>query len=114
MAVHGIAVCDPSAGGWVYKVTATDPLGIGIDTVSVYSRVPGVSVSNGPAIPVQPPPSVIKLTGGAPGQLVTIDVCGFNSSDPNYKAGKPYDCCRETIRVRVPHGVCKADDGVAR
>ncbi|MBS0470643.1 MAG: hypothetical protein JSR60_06195 [Proteobacteria bacterium] len=110
MAVEGRAVCDPSSGGWVYKVTATDPLGLGIDTVSAYTHVPGVTVTNGPQISLVPPPGVIQLGGATPGQLVTIDVCGFNSNDPNYKAGKPYDCCHQTLRVRVPRGVCKAGD----
>jgi hypothetical protein len=111
MEVSGEAVCDPSAGGWVYKLNATDPLGLGIDTVSAYSRVPGVSVSNGPQISLMPPPGEIQLSGSSPGQLVTIDVCGFNSADPNYKQGKPYDCCRQTLHVRVPRGVCKANEG---
>ncbi len=112
--MHGQAVCDPASGGWVYKLTTNEPLGLGIDTVSAYSRVPGVSVTNGPQISLNPPPGVIQRGGTAPGQVVTIDVCGFNSADPNYKAGKPYDCCRETLRVRVPRGVCKAGDGVGR
>ncbi len=114
MSVEGRAVCDPASGGWVYKLTATDPLGIGIDTVSAYSRVPGVTVSNGPQIPLNPPPGVIQLSGASPGQVVTVDICGFNSADPNYLAGKPYDCCHEKIRVRVPRGVCKPNEGRAQ
>ncbi len=70
-----------------------------------------MTVSNGPQISVQPPPGVIQLSGASPGQFVTIDICGFNSNDPNYQAGKPYDCCRETLHVRVPRGVCKAGEG---
>ena len=114
MAVEGRAVCDPASGGWVYKLTATDPLGLGINTVSAYSRVPGVTVSNGPQISLVPPPGVIQLSGASPGQFVTIDICGFNSADPNYQAGKPYDCCRQTLHVRVPRGVCKATEGRAQ
>ncbi|MEI9990600.1 MAG: hypothetical protein WDM86_11225 [Rhizomicrobium sp.] len=114
MAVQGRAVCDPASGGWVYKLTATDPLGLGIDMVSAYSRVPGVTVSNGPQISLNPPPGVIQLSGASPGQVVTVDICGFNSADPNYKAGKPYDCCRQTLHVRVPRGVCKPNEGAAQ
>ncbi|HEY0299820.1 MAG TPA: hypothetical protein VGC36_00690 [Rhizomicrobium sp.] len=111
MAVEGQAVCDPATGGWVFKLTTADPLGLGIDTLNAYSRVPGVTVSNGPQISLVPPPGIIRLGGATPGQTVTVDVCGFNSADPNYQTGKPYDCCRETLRVRVPRGVCKPGDG---
>ncbi len=114
MVIEGRAVCDPASGGWVFKLTTADPLGLGIDTLSAYSRIPGVTVSNGPQISLVPPPGIIKLGGASPGQTVTIDVCGFNSADPNYQGGKPYDCCRETLHVRVPRGVCKQSDGLAR
>jgi hypothetical protein len=107
MEIQGRAVCDAASGGWVFKLATSDPLGLGIDTISAYSRVPGVGVANGPQISLVPPPGVIQLNGAAPGQTVVIDVCGFNSADPNRQSGKPYDCCRETLHVRVPKGVCK-------
>ncbi|MEI9886713.1 MAG: hypothetical protein WDN08_09465 [Rhizomicrobium sp.] len=107
MEIKGQAVCDPASGGWVFKLTTADPLGLGLDTISAYSHASGVSVANGPQISLVPPPGVIRLNGALPGQTVAIDICAFNSADPNYQSGKPYDCCRETLHVRVPRGVCK-------
>ena len=106
MKVEGEAECDPDAGGWVYKLTAQDTAGIGLNMLTVLSTTPGVTVTNGPDITLIPPPGVISLAGTTPGQTVAIDVCGFDSVAR--KSGEPYDCCHETINVTVPTEVCEA------
>tara|TARA_R110000868_G_scaffold29049_3_gene108045 strand:- start:10919 stop:13153 length:2235 start_codon:yes stop_codon:yes gene_type:complete len=109
MKVEGEAVCDPQAGGWAYKLFTTDYAGIGLDTMTAQSTTTGVSVSNGPNITMVPPPGVVTLSGTTPGQTVTIDVCGYNASAK--ATGEPYDCCRDTLTIQVPNGVCEpADD----
>lgn len=109
MKVEGQAVCDPEAGGWVYKLFTQDYAGIGLDTLSLRSRTLGVNVSNGPNITVVPPPGIVSLSGTTPGQSVTIDVCGYNAAAK--ATGEPYDCCRDTVTITVPNGVCEpADD----
>jgi hypothetical protein len=105
MMIEGQAVCDPQSGAWVFKLTTNDPFSIGLDTLQAYSQTPGVSVANGPNISVVPPPGLLNLTGAAPGQLVDIEVCGFNGAAA--ASGKPYDCCRATLRMRVPEQVCR-------
>ena len=111
MKVEGEAVCDPEEGGWVYKLFTTDYAGIGLDTMTAQSTTTGVSVSNGPNITVVPPPGVVTLSGTTPGQTVTIDVCGYNAGAK--ATGEPYDCCRQTLTIQVPNGICEQidDDG---
>jgi hypothetical protein len=109
MNVSGEAICDPEAGGWIFKIFTQDIAGIGMDTLTAYSSTPGVSVSNGPVIPVVPPPGLISLSGAIPGQTVTIDVCGFD--DAARLTGEPYDCCRATLTVKVPEEICRPAEG---
>ena len=109
MNVSGEAICDPEAGGWIFKIFTQDIAGIGMDTLTAYSSTPGVSISNGPIIPVVPPPGLISLSGATPGQAVTIDVCGFD--DAARLTGEPYDCCRATLTVKVPEEICRPAEG---
>lgn len=105
MKVEGEAVCDPQAGGWVYKLVTTDSSGIGLDTLTALSTTMGVSVSNGPNITVVPPPGILTLSGASPGQNVSLDICGYNVAAK--ASGKPYDCCHETVNIIVPNGICE-------
>ncbi len=95
----------------VYKLTTADPLGLGIDTISAYSRVPGVERRERAA------DTAHAATGRHPperrnaGQNVTVDICGFNSADPNRQSGKPYNllprdpaCARAQRRVQAGRG----------
>ena len=109
MKVSGEAICDPEAGGWIFKIVTQDIAGIGMDTLTAYSSTPGVTVSNGPVIPVVPPPGLISLSGATPGQTVAIDVCGFD--DAARLTGEPYDCCRATLTVKVPEEICRPAEG---
>jgi hypothetical protein len=109
MKVEGEAVCDPQAGGWVFKVVTQDLAGIGLDTLTAHSTTTGVGVGNGPDISVVPPPGIIALSGTTPGQTVTVDICGFDSAAR--ATGKPYDCCRATLSLNVPEEICTPAEG---
>lgn len=109
MKVKGEAICDPDAGGWVYKLVTQDDAGIGVNMLTALSTTPGVSVSNGPDISVVPPPGVIALSGTTPGQTVTVDICGFDNAAR--QTGKPYDCCRATLTLKVPQKTCLPAEG---
>jgi len=111
MEATGEAVCDPQAGGWVYKLTVQDLAGLGMDTITATSTTGGVTVINGPDITVVPAPGILVLSGASPGQTVSIDVCGFNNAAR--ASAKPYDCCRTTLSVSVPAQSCGASAGSA-
>jgi hypothetical protein len=100
-AATGRLVCDPRSGHWVYQLTVNDQSGIGINSVTAISLSGGISVTNGPTFPVNPPPIGIALAGGQSG---TIEICGFNQTAA--ASGKPYDCCRTRLRVTIPNRLC--------
>lgn len=108
----GEVVCDPSSGQWVVKVIPSTTTGLVIDTIRAYSKVPptspAISVANGPDIPVTPP-AIIVLNGANGGDVVKLDVCGFNGAEA--QTGKPYACCRATLTVRIPRGTCQPTAG---
>lgn len=112
MMIEGRAVCDPATGLRVFKLMTVDVHAIGIDVLRAYSLTPGVSVVNGPNVTVVPPPGLLSLSGTTPGQTVDLEVCGFNGAAA--ASGRPYDCCRATLRVRVPERACRRSDGARR
>jgi hypothetical protein len=99
-------VCDPATGMLGFQLTPTDPLGLGLNTINAYSLAPGVVIANGPQISLIPSPGTMNVSGASPGQTIAVNVCAFNSSDPNYLGGKPYNCCRETLHLTVPRKAC--------
>ena len=102
----GQVVCDPQSGGWIVKLLTHNPGSLNINALTAYATAPaGVSVANGPQISLVPPPAIIALAGAIGGQTVTIDVCGYNAAAA--KTGRPYDCCRATLTVKIPNGECK-------
>ncbi len=104
MNISGQFACDGATGNWVFSAAVQDTTSIGIDTLRVYSQTPGVSVANGPNISTAIPPALLSLSGTSAGQTVALDVCGYNSADE--ATGEPYDCCRQTIVLDMPQGVC--------
>jgi hypothetical protein len=92
-------VCDSKTGKWTYKLTVTGPGWI--NSVTAVSLTSGVSVSGG-TFPLNP--ATIPLTG-TPGTSASIEICAFDSAAA--ASGKPYDCCRSTIRVTIPSNVCR-------
>lgn len=99
-------LCDPATGLPGFQLTSTDPLGLGFNTINAISLAPGVTIANGPQISLIPPPGTMNVSGASPGQTIAVNVCAFNSNDPNYLGGKPYNCCRETLHLTVPRKSC--------
>jgi hypothetical protein len=87
-------------GQWVYKLTASGPSWI--NAVSAASLTSGVSVSGG-AIPLSP--ANIGVSGPA-GATALIEVCAFDGTAA--ASGKPYDCCRTRLTVKIPTQTCGA------
>ena len=80
-----------------------------MDEITAYSTTPGVSVSNGPDIPLTP--GVMDLTGASSGQSINVDICAFKNSD-RY-GGAPYDCCHQVVRITIPNAVCTIASGTS-
>jgi hypothetical protein len=91
---------DCVGGTWVYKLTVTGSGGIGINTIRAVSLTSGVSVPGGP-IPLNPANIAVS---GAPGTSGIIEICAFNAAAA--ASGKPYDCCRDKVRVTIPTRAC--------
>lgn len=85
-------------GQWVYKVTVTGPGWI--NTVSAVSLTPPVSVPGG-QFPLNPANIPVS---GPPGSTAVIEICAFNAAAA--ASGKPYDCCRDKVRVTIPTRAC--------
>lgn len=105
MKLDGSFVCNEVTGQWEFKGVATDTVGIGVNMLRLLSLTPGISVANGPNVSMAPPPGVIALTGGSPGQTVVLDACGY---DQAAALAGPYPCCRATISLSIPNEECKA------
>ena len=85
-------------GHWVYKLTVTGPGWINSATTA--SLNPPVSFASGP---FTLNPATIPVTG-PPGSTATIEVCAFDAAAA--ASGKPYDCCRTTVKVTIPTTEC--------
>ena len=94
----GTFECDPRTGTWVYKLSVTGPAWI--NTVTAVSLTAPVTVPGGP---FSLNPANIPVTG-PPGSSAIIEVCVFNAAAA--ATGKPYDCCRDRVRVRIPTRAC--------
>lgn len=101
----GEMVCDESTGQWSYALQTAPAAGFNPDMIKITGGSPGVSVVNGPMIPLSSTGIAgLDLAGAAPGQLITIPICLFNQAEMD--SGKPFDCCKTTITVRVPTKAC--------
>jgi hypothetical protein len=82
----------------VYKLTVNGPGWV--NSVSAVSLTPGVTVTGG-QFPLNP--ATIPVTG-APGSTAVIEVCAFDAAAA--ASGKPYDCCRSKVTVKIPPRAC--------
>lgn len=103
--VRGDMVCSPDEGGWVYRFEASDQIGLNATAATALSLTPGVTVSPLPMSLANPPAS-LSFSGANPGDVVAIEICVYDQALAD--TGQPYDCCRETILVRMPRGECVA------
>ncbi|HRE60059.1 MAG TPA: hypothetical protein PL096_03010 [Micropepsaceae bacterium] len=101
--VWGDMVCSPDEGGWVYRFDASDQVGMNANAATAISLTPGVTVSSLPMSLANPPAS-LSFAGANPGDVVAVEICVFDQAKAD--SGEPYDCCRETILVRIPRGEC--------
>jgi hypothetical protein len=65
-----------------------------------------VSLTSGVSVPggqFSLNPATIPVTG-PPGSTAIIEICAFNAAAA--ALGKPYDCCRDKIRVTIPKAAC--------
>ena len=96
--------CDEATGAWRYELTASIFPGLNADTLGILNTSPGISVPNGPELPLSNPSTGLDIAGAAPGQLVSLSLCVFNKAARD--SGKPYDCCKTTVTVKVPKRLC--------
>jgi hypothetical protein len=100
-APRGQFTCDEKSGTWTYVLdTGT---GFPADTIKITGTSPGISIANGPMVPLGPPAN-LNVTGVAPGQLISIGLCIFDSAA--MKSGKPFDCCKTSITTFAPAKAC--------
>ena len=69
------------------------------------SITPGLSVSNGPEMGLNLAGNPLQLAGGTAGQVISLDLCVFNKLAE--KSGKPFDCCKTTVTVKIPGQACE-------
>ena len=90
--------CDPRTGVWTYRLTVSGPGWI--NTITATSLTPGVTTTAGP---ISLNPANIA-TNGPPGASAVIEICAFNATAA--ASGRPYDCCRDRVRVTIPNRAC--------
>ena len=74
-------------------------------TLKVTGITPGLSVSNGPEMGLNLAGNPLQLAGGTAGQVISLDLCVFNKLAE--KSGKPFDCCKTTVTVKIPGQACE-------
>jgi hypothetical protein len=100
-APRGQFACDDKTGTWTYVLDAGT--GFSADTIKITSTSPGISIANGPMVPLGPPAN-LNITGLAPGQLMSVGLCIFDSAA--MKSGKPFDCCKTAVTTFAPAKAC--------
>jgi hypothetical protein len=100
----GTFVCDAKTGTWTYDLGLGLLAGSSANTIKITGGTPGVTVSNGPVIPISTPSTPLNMSGMSPGQVVTVPMCVFNAAAE--ASGKAYDCCNTTVTVRAPVALC--------
>ncbi len=100
----GRFVCDQVTGTWSFALGLDVIPGLNVDTVKVLGSTPGITVSQTPIIPISSTQIPLSLEGAAPGQLINIPLCLFDSAA--MLSGKPFDCCKTVIKVRAPTKSC--------
>ncbi len=100
----GDFVCDEKTGSWTYLLGGSVVPGLNANTIKVTSLTPGISIANGPVIPISGPVVPLDLGGNLSGQLINIGICVYDQAAA--QSGKPYDCCKTTITVQAPYGRC--------
>lgn len=100
----GHFTCDEATGTWRYDLTASILPGLNADTLGIVNTSPGISVPNGPELPLSNPSTGLDIAGAAAGQLVSLNLCVFNKAARD--SGKPFDCCKATVTVKMPKRAC--------
>lgn len=101
--VEGDFACDPKTGTWTFSGGIFGAPGMNADTIAVTQASTGVSVPGAP-LPYAAPKAPFTLTGGAPGQLMSVNVCIFDKAA--MASGKPFDCCKATVTLLAPAKAC--------
>ena len=102
---RGGFVCDEAIGSWIYTLNADVLPNFNADTLKVTGITPGLSVSNGPEMGLNLAGNPLQLAGGTAGQVISLDLCVFNKLAE--KSGKPFDCCKTTVTVKIPGQACE-------
>ena len=76
---------------------------LGVDGLRI-AVTPGISVSNGPELPLGTPTTALELSGIFSGQIISLNLCIFNKAA--MQSGKPFDCCKTTVTLRAPVQAC--------
>jgi hypothetical protein len=97
----GQFTCDEKTGTWSFALGGSLIPGFNADTLKITSTSPGISVSNGPQLPLGAP---LNISGTMSGQLINIGICVFDKAAAD--SGKPYDCCNTTITLKAPAKSC--------
>lgn len=102
MAIKTDLTCDTTTGLWTLTAGVTGVGGFAPDSLKVTTASPGVSIANGPVLPLSP--AQIVLAGASPWQPVTLSLCAFKIGD--LADNKPATCCRVTAAFAMPGEVC--------
>ncbi len=100
-APRGKFACDDKTGTWTYLLDAGT--GFQADTIKITGTSPGISIANGPMVPLGPLAN-LNITGLAPGQLMSVGLCIFDGAA--MKSGKPFDCCKTAVTTFAPAKAC--------
>jgi hypothetical protein len=98
---RGQFICDEKTGTWNFALSGSLVPGFLADTIKITSTNPGISISNGPEIPLGLP---LSIGGTLNGQLINIGICVFDKAAAT--SGKPFDCCKTTISIQAPSKIC--------
>ncbi len=105
MKVKARPYCDTATGQGGLKVSiGSTPTGFSPNVVKVTTPTMGVSLPGGPLANLSPS-ATVPVSGAAPGQPVTFNLCAFDKEEA--KSGKPFTCCRATITVTAPEKTCE-------
>jgi hypothetical protein len=69
----GELVCDRTTGQWLFALKANPSFSA--NTIKIVGTAPGVSVANGPLLPLGNPVTTLQLSGAFQGKSVAIDMC---------------------------------------
>jgi hypothetical protein len=98
----GELVCDRTTGQWLFALKANPSFSA--NTIKIVGTAPGVSVANGPLLPLGNPVTTLQLSGAFQGKSVAIDMCLFDKQA--MESGQPFDCCKITVVAEAPAQAC--------